>query len=123
MMVQIYKDKRTNKLYALEEHVTMGTKVCLVPFDKQDDKFVSPSTLKRWYTKWEECQVLVEVKAFTGMKIGVFKVANFNRDQFTVFTKDGKLLEFDRKTNKQSNAKNPKFANKLGREIGYAIAF
>lgn len=117
-MVTIYRDKRDNKLYVLDEMITQGTKVCLVPFDKRDEKFVSPSTLKRWYTKWEEAYVVVEVKAFTGMKIGLFKVASYDEHKCQVFTKDDKLMEFDMASEKQSNAKNPKFANKLGQVYG-----
>lgn len=125
-MVQIYKDTRTDKLYALEEHITQGTKVCLVPFDKGEDKFVSPSTLKRWFTKWSEEQVLVEVQAFTGMKIGLFKVACSDKDSYSVFAKNGSVMTFNRSheapfEDKQINAKNPKFANKVGRTIGYFI--
>ena len=120
-MVKIYKDKRDNKLYALEERITQGSKVCLVPFDKNKDKFVSPSTLKRWYTKWDEAEVLVEVKAFTGMKIGVFKVASYDKYTCGVFTKDNKYLVFDRNSDKQINAKNPKFANKIGMVYGMFI--
>ena len=46
-MVMIYKDKRTDKLYALNEMITMGAKVNLVQMGGKEDKFVSPSTLKR----------------------------------------------------------------------------
>ena len=120
-MVKIYKDKRDNKLYVLHEEITQGTKVCLVPFDKRDDKFVSPSTLKRWYTKLDEAEVMVEIKAFTGMKIGVFKVASYDKDTCGVFTKDNKYLVFDRNSDKQTNAKNPKFANKIGMVYGMFI--
>ena len=69
----IYKDKRTDKLYVMNEMLHMGEKVCMVPMDKSEDKFVAPSTLRRWYTKWDEAQYIVEVKAFTGMKIGLPK--------------------------------------------------
>ena len=120
-MITIYKDTRTNKLYALDEMITMGNKVCLKPFDKQDDKFVAPSTLKRWYTKWDEAQVIVEVKAFTGMKIGLFKVASYDKDTYSVWTKNNQLMIFDRHTDKQLNAKNEKYANKLGMTLGFAI--
>ena len=125
-MVKIYKDTRTNKLYALEEQITMGNKVCLVPFDKGEDKFVAPSTLKRWFTPWGDEQVVVEVKAFTGMKIGLFKVAAYTNDTYSVWTKDDKQMIFERnkdfrEDDKQINAKNPKYANKVGRIFGWFI--
>lgn len=115
----IYKDKRTEKLYVLNDMITMGEKVCMVPMDKSDDKFVSPSTLKRWYTKWEEVPYIVEVKAFTGMKIGLFKARKNEDGNLEVWTKADKLLVFDPKTEKQVNAKNSKFANKIGMTYGW----
>lgn len=123
-MVTIYKDTRTDKLYALDEQITMGDKLCMIPFDKGEDKFLSPSTLKRWFTKWEEVDVLVEVKAFTGMKIGLFKVVDSNKDDYSVWAKNGTLMTFNRShelpfEDKQINAKNPKFANRIGRTIGW----
>ena len=116
----IYKDKRTEKLYVLNDMLTMGDKVCMVPMDKGEDKFVSPSTLKRWYTKWEEVPYIIEVKAFTGMKIGLFKATVNPMDgSLEVWIKANKLLRFDPKTEEQINAKNPKFANKIGRTYGW----
>lgn len=115
----IYKDKRTEKLYVLNDMITMGEKVCMVPMDKGEDKFVSPSTLKRWYSKWEEAPYIVEVKAFTGMKIGLFKATKGQDGNLEVWTKADKLLVFDPKTDKQINAKNPKFANKIGMTYGW----
>lgn len=115
----IYKDKRTDKLFVLDEFITMGDKVCLAPMDKAEDKFVSPSTLKRWYTKWEEVPYIVEVKAFTGMKIGLFKATKGDDGFLYVWTKANKILQFDTKTDKQVNAKNPKFANKIGMTYGW----
>lgn len=122
-MVQIYMDKRTNKKYALNEYTRMGEKVNLVQMGGKEEKFVSPSTLKRWYTKWGEAQQVVEVKAFTGMVIGWFKVAGETKDSYTVFTKKDKALEFSKETDVQTNAKNPKFANKVGMALGYPIVF
>ena len=115
----IYKDKRTEKLYVLNDMLTMGDKVCMVPMDKGEDKFVSPSTLKRWYTKWEETPYIIEVKAFTGMKIGLFKATKAEDGLLQAWTKAGKLMLFDPKTDKQINAKNPKFANKIGMTYGW----
>lgn len=127
-MVSIYKDTRDGKKYILFEEITMGSKICLVPMDKGEDKFISPSTLKRWYSKWEEADVMVEVKAFTGMKIGVFKVASYSKDECVVFTKNGNMMVFrlnhDYKLeDKQINAKNPKFANKIGMVYGMFIPY
>lgn len=115
----IYMDKRTNKLYVLNDMITQGEKVCMAPMDKFDDKFVSPSTLKRWYTKMEEVPYIVEVKAFTGMKIGLFKAYKNSDGNIDVWTKANTLLTFDPKTDKQINAKNPKFANKIGMTYGW----
>lgn len=115
----IYKDKRTEKLYVLNDMLTMGDKVCMVPMDKTDDKFVSPSTLKRWYTKWEEVPYIIEVKAFTGMKIGLFKATKAEDGLLQAWTKAGKLMLFDPKTDTQVNFKNPKFANKIGMTYGW----
>lgn len=116
--VKLYRDNRTQKVYVLEEYITMGNKVCLVPTDKGDDKFLSPNTLKRHFTFWGE-ELMVEVKAFTGMKIGVFKVAYYDKGIIQVWTKDNKLMIFDRQNDKQSNAKNPKYANQIGRHFGF----
>lgn len=115
----IYKDKHTEKLYVLNDMLTMGDKVCMVPMDKTDDKFVSPSTLKRWYTKWEEVPYIIEVKAFTGMKIGLFKATKAEDGLLQAWTKAGKLMLFDPKTDIQVNSKNPKFANKIGMTYGW----
>ncbi len=125
--VKRYRDNRTQKVYVLEEHITMGSKVCLVPTDKGEDKFLSPSTLKRHFTPWGE-ELMVEVKAFTGMKIGVFKVAHYDKDTIQVWTKGDKLMIFERnpdvrQDDKQSNAKNPKFANKIGRHFGFFVPY
>lgn len=122
-MVTIYKDKRTDKLYALNEMITMGAKVNLVQMGGKEDKFVSPSTLKRWFTKWDEAQQVVEVKAFTGMVIGWFKVLKESKETITVLTKQGKFLDFDKNTDAQVNAKNPKFANHIGMTLGYPTVF
>lgn len=122
-MVTIYKDKRTNRLWALDEMLTMGTKVHMVPLTGKEDKFVSQSTLKRWYTKWEEVNMVVELKAFTGMIIGWFKVEEETKDTISFWTKSNKYLTFDKMTDAQVNAKNPKFANRIGMTLGYPTVF
>ena len=116
----VYRNTRDNKFYVLNDMITMGDKLCLVPMDKRtDDKFVSPKTLKRWYSKCNEVPYIVEVKAFTGMKIGLFEARKNSEGMLDVWTKDNKLLVFDPKTDKQVNAKNPKFANKIGMTYGW----
>lgn len=116
----IYRNTRDDKYYVLNDMITQGEKVCLVPMDKRtDDKFVSPKTLKRWYTKVQEVPYIVEVKAFTGMKIGLFQAVKNSEGTLNVWTKDNKLLVFDPSTDKQINAKNPKFANNLGSTYGW----
>ena len=85
----IYRNTRDDKYYVLDDMITQGEKVCLVPMDKRtDDKFVSPKTLKRWYTKVQEVPYIVEVKAFTGMKIGLFQAVKNAEGTLNVWTKD-----------------------------------
>lgn len=122
-MVTIYKDRRTGKLYALNEMITMGNKVNLVQMGGKEDKFVSESTLKRWYSKWGEANMVVELKAFTGMIIGWFKVEEETKDTISFWTKSNKYLTFDKMTDAQVNAKNPKFANRIGMTLGYPTVF
>ena len=59
-----------------------------------------------------EAPTTVEVKAFTGMVIGTFEITGSTATTLEVTTKKGKLV-FDRKTGIQTNAKNPKFANRI----------
>lgn len=122
-MVTIYKDKRTGKMYALNEMITMGNKVNLVQMGGKEDKFVSESTLKRWYSKWDQANMVVELKAFTGMIIGWFKVEEETKDTISFWTKSNKYLTFDKMTDSQVNAKNPKFANRIGMTLGYPTVF
>lgn len=122
-MVTIYKDKRTGKMYALNEMITMGNKVNLVQMGGKEDKFVSESTLKRWYSKWGEANMVVELKAFTGMTIGWFKVTYETDEYLGFWTKGMKHLIFDKKTDTQINPKNPKFANHIGMTLGYPTVF
>lgn len=122
-MVTIYKDKRTDKLYALNAMITMGNKVNLVCLGHAEEKFVSPSTLKRWYSKWDEANMVVQLKAFTGMDLGFYKVRTETKDTITILTKQGKFLDFDKTTDAQINAKNSKFANHIGMTLGYPTVF
>ena len=109
----IYTNRRDNRQYVLEAQLTQGDKVCLIDMKTGEHKFTAPSTLKRWYSKTEVSAVAyVTVSAFTGMKIGVFE-AHLINGFIEVFTKKGATLQFDPKTGIQTNARNPKFANKI----------
>lgn len=55
----------------------------------------------------------VVMRAFTGMLIGVFKIAKKTKTYISVETARGQVLKFDRKTGIQVDAKNPKFANRI----------
>jgi hypothetical protein len=52
----------------------------------------------------------VTIKAFTGMEIGTFNIESKTSKAITVITKKGEMI-FDATTGKQTNAKNPRFAN------------
>lgn len=118
-MPKIYKDNK-NRLFLLEEHLTLGNKVCLVPFSNAEDKFVAPSTLKRNYTLLIEKDYIVEVVSFTGMKLGLF-VPVVTPTERTCFKKNHTIMSFTRTEDTQTNAKNPKFANKIYREFGNPV--
>lgn len=110
----IYTNTRDNTKYVLDPHLTQGDKVCLVALKDGEHKFVSPSTLKRWYTKAEQPDSMyVTVCAFTGMTIGCYRVLSLVDGIVEVFTKAGKILKFDLNTGLQTNANNPKFANRI----------
>lgn len=120
-MNYIYTNTRDNRKYVLDPQTTMGSKVCLVDMANGEDKFVSLNTLKRWYRKGTTEDILVTVKAFTGMFIGIYP-AYCNDTEIVIWTKNNKCLTFDSETYTQTNAKNPKFANKLGIEYNYMEA-
>lgn len=114
-MNYIYTNTRDNRQYILNPMITMGEKVCLVDMASCEDKFVSPKTLKRWYSKTVTEQPVVELRAFTGMKIGLFRAEfDTNVNTMYIWTKSNKLLTFDSHIGVQINAKNPRFANKIG---------
>lgn len=117
-MNYIYTNKSNGRRFFLNPEINMGDKVCLTDMATCEDKFLSPKTLKRNYTKdiWEE--EVAEVVAFTGMKLGMFKLFYFN-GVWMVWTKSRKCLEFDADGN-QTNAKNPKFANKIQISYGFS---
>lgn len=113
-MNYIYTNTRDNRKYVLNPMITMGEKVCLVDMANCEDKFVSPKTLKRWYTKTAIEQPVVELRAFTGMKIGLFLAKlDVTNDTLYLWTKQNKFLTFNQDTGVQINAKNPKFANRI----------
>lgn len=60
----------------------------------------------------DEGERLVNVRAFTGMLIGTFKVEKETKTTITVKTSKGKL-KFDKETGVQLDAANPKYANRI----------
>lgn len=109
----IYTNRRDNRQYVLEEQLIQGNKSCLIDRQTGEHKFVAESTLKRWYSKEEVPAVrFVTVSAFTGMNLGMY-VANMVDGLVQVYTKKGATLQFDPNTGIQTNARNPKFANKI----------
>ena len=60
----------------------------------------------------DEGERLVNVRAFTGMLIGTFKVEKETKTTITVKTAKGKL-KFDKETGVQLYAANPKYANRI----------
>lgn len=115
----IYTSTRDSSRYILDPQTAMGSKVCLVNLNTCEDKFVSPKTLKRWYRLTRTEDTYVQVKAFTGMNIGLYPVQVASENELYVVTKSGKALCFNTETNTQTNAKNPKFANKLGIDYSF----
>lgn len=113
-MNYIYTNTRDHRQYILNPMITMDEKVCLVDMASCEDKFVSPKTLNRWYSKTVTEQPVVEMRAFTGMKIGLFRAElGLNTNTLYLWTKQKKLLTFDPDMGTQTNAKNPKFANRI----------
>lgn len=55
----------------------------------------------------------VTVYAFTGMLIGTFEVSDKTDSTISIIDRKGRELVFDRKTGKQVNASNSRFANKI----------
>lgn len=116
-MNYIYTNNRDGKQYILNPEINKPGKVCLVGMASCEDKFVSVKTLKRWYSKTAVDGIVVRVEAFTGMKLGLFRVYGADcNGNLIVWTKNDKCLLFNPETGKQTNAKNPKFANRIGTE-------
>lgn len=55
----------------------------------------------------------VTMLTFTGMNLGQFEVAKASKTKIAIIKKDGTQAEFSRETGIQTNASNPKFANKI----------
>lgn len=60
----------------------------------------------------DEGEKVVNVRAFTGMLIGTFKIEKETKTTITVKTAKGKM-KFDRETGVQINSSNKKFANRI----------
>lgn len=119
-MNYIYTNTHDNRQYIFNPMITMGEKICLVDMATCEDKFVSPKTLKRWYSKTETYDIIVEIRAFTGMKLGLFHVSGYSIDgKLIVWTKNNKCLTFDPDTGNQTNAKNHKFANRVYQDYDF----
>lgn len=112
-MNYIYINKSNGRKFVLDPCITCGDKVCVIDMINCEHKFLSPKTLKRNYSKTVTEDYVVEVVAFTGMKLGMFMVSHTCTNEMVVFTKSNKCLVFDADLGIQTNAKNPKFANKM----------
>lgn len=56
--------------------------------------------------------LVVQMSTFTGMDLGMYQVQSENETEFVVNLKNGQAI-FSKATLKQTNGKNPKFANKI----------
>ena len=116
-MNYIFTNNKNHRSYVLDPEINMGSKVCLVDMITCENKFLAVSTLKRNYSKQMVEETIIELKAFTGMNIGMFKMYPIN-GVWNIRTKSGKWLEFNAE-GIQINAKNPKYANKLGMDYSF----
>lgn len=55
----------------------------------------------------------VTMLTFTGMNLGQFEVTKAGKTKIAIVKKDGTQAEFSRETGLQTNADNPKYANKV----------
>lgn len=55
----------------------------------------------------------VTMLTFTGMNLGQFEITKANKAKVAIMKKDGTQAEFSRETGIQTNANNPKYANKI----------
>lgn len=73
--------------------------------ETKTDKKTTKKSIKK------QAVITATLKAFTGMIIGTYNV-EMTKDGYKLTTKDGKVLEFNT-SGAQTNAKNPKFGNKI----------
>ena len=55
----------------------------------------------------------VTMLTFTGMNLGQFEITKAGKTKVAILKKDGTQAEFSRETGLQTNADNPKYANKI----------
>ena len=55
----------------------------------------------------------VTMLGFTGMNLGQFEIAKAGKTKLAITKKNGDVAEFSRETGLQTNANNPKYANKI----------
>ena len=55
----------------------------------------------------------VTMLTFTGMNLGQFEITKASKTKIAIMKKDGTQAEFSRETGVQTNADNPKYANKV----------
>lgn len=55
----------------------------------------------------------VTMLTFTGMNLGQFEITKAGKTKIAIQKKDGTQAEFSRETGLQTNANNPKYANKI----------
>ena len=55
----------------------------------------------------------VQLFTFTGMDLGIYPITEETKATIKITLNSGNVLEFSKKTMKQKNAKNEKFANKI----------
>lgn len=99
------------KLYRLGQVVgnPHGYKIWVTTIVKEDiDMSNSISTLKN-----AKVGDKVTMLTFTGMNLGQFEITKASKTKIAIMTKKGTQAEFSRETGLQTNANNPKFANKI----------
>lgn len=55
----------------------------------------------------------VSMLTFTGMNLGQFEITKASKTKIAIMKKDGTQAEFSRENGAQTNANNPKYANKI----------
>lgn len=110
-MNYIYTNRANGRKYFLIPEINMGDKVCIRDMANNKDKFVKPATLKKNYFKDVTEDIIVEVRAFTGMFIGLYRASIEEGKPILVWGKS-KWMQFD-DSGIQMGLKNPKFASKI----------